>query len=364
MRNEGNFVKIRGLSYQRGIFFIGKNHVACGYHEENRLKSWVKPLNSKTLFLMMKQMIVSMPIWFKLLVFIIFLLIFIPKWLVTSWEGLPYYTIFYVMFGTHFIFPKELKKYHGAEHKVFSERGIIKRSRLYWIKKAAITNRYCSTNVVIIYFLSVITITVVALLLGFGEKSLSVASYSSLLAIPIVTTLMEVKGFQWLKKLILSISYFFQIHVTTTEPERKHLLASIDAYRKLAEVEFPERLVEKRKEVKKMAIADVTIIPVGTDSTSVSPIVAEIHLVLKQYEGKIKYELTPMSTIIEGELPVLFEVIAKIHEVPFSNGAKRVATNIRIDDRRDKPISLEGKVESVRSKIKAENEKLEQKEVD
>ncbi|WP_319830098.1 MTH1187 family thiamine-binding protein [Bacillus solitudinis] len=107
-----------------------------------------------------------------------------------------------------------------------------------------------------------------------------------------------------------------------------------------------------------MAIVDVTIIPIGTETSSVSSHVAEIHRVLKSYEGKVKYQLTPMSTIIEGELSVLFEVIQAIHEVPFQHGVKRVATNIRIDDRRDKQTTMEGKLEAVRQQVDEEKDNV------
>ena len=98
-----------------------------------------------------------------------------------------------------------------------------------------------------------------------------------------------------------------------------------------------------------MAIVDVTVIPVGTGTASVSTYVAEIHKVLKRYEneGKIRYQLTPMNTIIEGELPVLFEVILSMHEVPFDKGLARVCTSIRIDDRRDVKRKMEEKVDRV-----------------
>ncbi|MBU7593570.1 MTH1187 family thiamine-binding protein [Metabacillus halosaccharovorans] len=98
-----------------------------------------------------------------------------------------------------------------------------------------------------------------------------------------------------------------------------------------------------------MAIVDVTVIPVGTTTPSVSEYVADIQHILKKFEeeGKIKYKLTPMNTIIEGELPTLFQVISAIHEAPFQKGIQRVATNIRIDDRRDKKTTMEGKLESV-----------------
>jgi uncharacterized protein (TIGR00106 family) len=99
----------------------------------------------------------------------------------------------------------------------------------------------------------------------------------------------------------------------------------------------------------KMAIVDVTVIPVGTKTASVSTYVADIQRVLKKYEekGEIRFQLTPMNTIIEGELPLLFEVIQAMHEVPFEKGLVRVCTNIRIDDRRDKERKMEEKVERV-----------------
>jgi uncharacterized protein (TIGR00106 family) len=350
-------VKIRGLSYQNGIFYIGKEHVACAYHEKGILKSWVKPINAKTLVIMMKQIVLSMPLWFKLLSICYVSVIFVPKlvglWHPLLWSGLPFYFIFYLMFGTHFFFPEQLRKYHGAEHKVFSDRGVIRRARLLQIKKASITNRYCSTNAVVIYFMSVLLLTII---LGIITKkpsySLALASYGSLILVLIVQRLMDVKGFGSVKKIVLNISYWLQIHVTTTEPERKHMIASIESYRKLGEKEFPEKLiVKRRREEKHMAIVDVTVIPIGTENPGVSKYVAEIQEVLSSYEGKITFQLTPMSTIIEGELPVLFEVIQAIHEVPFKHGLKRVATNIRIDDRRDKQSTMTGKLEAVQAHL-------------
>ncbi|WP_445490437.1 MTH1187 family thiamine-binding protein [Niallia sp. 03133] len=102
-----------------------------------------------------------------------------------------------------------------------------------------------------------------------------------------------------------------------------------------------------------MAIVDVTIIPIGTETPSVSKYVADIHKVLQSYEekGEIRYQLTPMNTLIEGELSKLFEVIQAMHEVPFSKGLVRVATNIRIDDRRDIERKMEDKVDRVMSHL-------------
>ncbi|OEF99014.1 hypothetical protein BHF71_10305 [Vulcanibacillus modesticaldus] len=98
-----------------------------------------------------------------------------------------------------------------------------------------------------------------------------------------------------------------------------------------------------------MAIVEVTITPLGTATTSVSHYVAEVHKVLEK--ENLKYQLTPMSTIIEGDLDDILAVVRKMHEVPFERGALRVSTSIRIDDRRDKKASMEQKLKSVRAKL-------------
>jgi len=99
-----------------------------------------------------------------------------------------------------------------------------------------------------------------------------------------------------------------------------------------------------------MAIAEVTVVPIGTGTTSLSSYVAECQEVLEK-EDNIEYELTPMGTILEGELDDILVAIRRLHEVPFVNGAGRVTTNIKIDDRRDKEASREQKLKSVENKI-------------
>lgn len=100
-----------------------------------------------------------------------------------------------------------------------------------------------------------------------------------------------------------------------------------------------------------MAILDVSVVPIGTPGTSLSPYVAECVKVL-QKEKKIKHELTSMGSNLEGDLKDLIRVVLKMHETPFKKGAKRVLTTIRIDDRRDKKGTMEGKKKSVEMKLK------------
>lgn len=99
-----------------------------------------------------------------------------------------------------------------------------------------------------------------------------------------------------------------------------------------------------------MAVVEVTIVPLGTGSPSVSRYVAECHKVLAREKG-VKYQLTPMSTVIEGDLDRIFAIIRKMHEVPFVAGAVRVSTSIKIDDRRDKELTMTGKIQSVMEKL-------------
>lgn len=98
--------------------------------------------------------------------------------------------------------------------------------------------------------------------------------------------------------------------------------------------------------MKEQIIAEVSIVPIGMTGPSLSPYVSACLHILENTPD-IKYQLTAMGTIIEGPLEQVLELIQQMHEVPFRMGMQRVVTNIKIDDRRDKPASIESKVESV-----------------
>ena len=59
-----------------------------------------------------------------------------------------------------------------------------------------------------------------------------------------------------------------------------------------------------------------------------------------------------MGTNIEGSLKSLFKVAFKMHQTPFKKGALRVLTTLKIDDRRDKKGTLEGKKKAVQNKLR------------
>lgn len=97
-----------------------------------------------------------------------------------------------------------------------------------------------------------------------------------------------------------------------------------------------------------MAVASVSIVPVGTGDASLSSYVARCVDVVE--DSGLKYQLNPMGTVIEGETADILEVVRKMHESVFSDEIVRVLTRISIDDRRDKPLTMEGKLESVSRK--------------
>jgi len=78
--------------------------------------------------------------------------------------------------------------------------------------------------------------------------------------------------------------------------------------------------------------------------------VADCLRILKK--EKVHYELSSMGTNIEGNLKDLFKIAIKMHQIPFKKGALRVLTTLKIDDRRDKKGTLEGKKRAVKSKLR------------
>ena len=99
-----------------------------------------------------------------------------------------------------------------------------------------------------------------------------------------------------------------------------------------------------------MAILEISVVPIGTQNTSLSAYVADCIRILKK--EKVHFELSSMGTNLEGDLKKLIQVALRMHEAPFKQGAKRVATTIKIDDRRDKKGSLSAKKKSVQDKLK------------
>jgi uncharacterized protein (TIGR00106 family) len=96
-------------------------------------------------------------------------------------------------------------------------------------------------------------------------------------------------------------------------------------------------------------LAEIAMIPVGTGSTSISHMVADSIKIIQQ--SGLKYDVTATGTNVEGDLDTILQTVKKMEEVPFNEGADRVILLVRIDDRRDKPISLEYEEQSASDKL-------------
>jgi uncharacterized protein (TIGR00106 family) len=98
-----------------------------------------------------------------------------------------------------------------------------------------------------------------------------------------------------------------------------------------------------------MAIAEISVVPLGTKTPSVSKYVARAVKVLQQED--VKYETTAMGTIVEADVDKILTIVKRMHEETFGEGVARVLTTVRIDDRRDKSRGMEDKLASLRREL-------------
>jgi len=100
-----------------------------------------------------------------------------------------------------------------------------------------------------------------------------------------------------------------------------------------------------------MPIMEISVVPLGTGSPSISKYVASCIDILNKEEA-VTYELTAMGTIIQSDsLKNLLNIAEKLHTTILESGAKRAVTTIKIDERTDKPLTIKGKVDSVQEKL-------------
>ena len=99
-----------------------------------------------------------------------------------------------------------------------------------------------------------------------------------------------------------------------------------------------------------MATADLTVIALGRPDASASEYIAAIQRKLAE-QDRVKYVMHAMGTSLEGETADILAVVGELHAVPFGLGIPRVYTVLKLDERRDKPQTLEDKVASVRRRL-------------
>jgi len=94
-------------------------------------------------------------------------------------------------------------------------------------------------------------------------------------------------------------------------------------------------------------LAELVVSPIGKQE-SLSHYVAEVVYYIKDQaeKGKIKYELTSMGTIIEGESNEVWETLMGAHNT-MKEYSNRVYTIIHIDDRKGRDNTINSKKEKV-----------------
>ena len=95
-----------------------------------------------------------------------------------------------------------------------------------------------------------------------------------------------------------------------------------------------------------MATADLTVIALGRPDASASTYIAEIQRRLAA-QDRVRYVMHAMGTSLEGDTAGILAVVGQLPAVPFEQGIPRVYSVLKLDERRDKPQTLDDKVTSV-----------------
>jgi uncharacterized protein (TIGR00106 family) len=98
--------------------------------------------------------------------------------------------------------------------------------------------------------------------------------------------------------------------------------------------------------------AEISVYPMGTNTTSASFYIAKGIETIQDLDG-IRYEVTPMGTILESDnVDKIFDASKKILEAIHNLGVQRVEVVLKIDSRKDKDVKLEEKLESLKKYLK------------
>lgn len=98
-----------------------------------------------------------------------------------------------------------------------------------------------------------------------------------------------------------------------------------------------------------MAIMDISVMPVGTGTPSLSEQIARAVRLAK--ESGLEYSVTAMGTEITGDVDVLLDLAAAMHKAVLQGKVRRVITTIKLDDRTDKEVTLKSRVAAVEEKL-------------
>lgn len=98
------------------------------------------------------------------------------------------------------------------------------------------------------------------------------------------------------------------------------------------------------KEATKKANLSLQVVPINEENAY--PIIDEAIKVIQN--SGIRHEVQPFSTILEGELSRLIEVVLTAKDAALNAGAKELILNIQIHLKKDKSVTFEDKTEKFR----------------
>ncbi len=93
-------------------------------------------------------------------------------------------------------------------------------------------------------------------------------------------------------------------------------------------------------------MAEIRIIPVGTDNPSYSRYVSTCYRLVRETPD-IHHQLTPTGTVVSGDLDRILDLAARMHRAALEAGAGRVVTEVTIEERRDRQLDPAEMVETV-----------------
>ncbi len=103
-----------------------------------------------------------------------------------------------------------------------------------------------------------------------------------------------------------------------------------------------------------MIHAEISVYPIGTDSTSLSFYIAKAIEAIKDID--IKHQTTPMGTILESDdIGKIFEASKIMIETAHRLGVKRVEALLKIDSRNDKNQTMQQKLQALEKHLNSKS---------
>ncbi|MEK0319954.1 MAG: MTH1187 family thiamine-binding protein [Nitrosopumilus sp.] len=101
-----------------------------------------------------------------------------------------------------------------------------------------------------------------------------------------------------------------------------------------------------------MIHAEISIYPMATRTTSASFYIAKAIESIQNIEN-LRYEINSMGTVLESDnVEIIYAASKKMIDTVHNLGIDRVEVVIKIDSRRDKHVTIEEKIESIKKHMK------------